>query len=288
MGEPIGHFCIMLKPWILRSWKWVGGVAILGAVIAMGAYQHCAREKYEAKREEGCIALAISPEEKHICAQQAQSRKDYAQWWYVLVTWPEGITTWAIIVTGFFIGWQSHETRKSAEAASKQAQIANSQFVASFRPRVHVRFIKHSVEGDSLEEIDKGAYISMVIVNIGDTSDHIKPWKFAFIQKHRFEGGRIQDRNIYPIEVADAVLAAGQPRHLEFKLPDGLRQYVFGRFNKPLEGEGRTRNVHPIVCGVITYTDDNGCERRTAFFREWDDASKNFKKSDDAEKEYED
>jgi hypothetical protein len=89
----------------------------------MAYEQHHAREKYQAQSEKDCIALAVSPEEKHSCEKEAQSRKDYAPWWNVLMAWPEGITTWAIIGTGFVIAWQSNETRRAASAALRSVGV---------------------------------------------------------------------------------------------------------------------------------------------------------------------
>lgn len=107
----------------MRKWKWpLFFVAVALAIIAVAREQHYAREKYEAQKQADCIELSISPTEKHDCAKDAQSRKDYAPWGYVLMAWPEGITTWAIIVTFVFIGWQADETRKAAEAALLNAQ----------------------------------------------------------------------------------------------------------------------------------------------------------------------
>jgi len=91
-------------------WKWLGSFLIVAlAVVAVTYEQHQTREKYQAQARADCIALAISAEDKRSCAEKAQSRKDYAPWVDELVTWPEGITTWAIIATGFVIAWQSCE-----------------------------------------------------------------------------------------------------------------------------------------------------------------------------------
>lgn len=109
--------------------KWLGSFAIVASAIVSVAYeQHYAREKYQAQSQADCIALAISPTEEHSCAKKAQNRKNYAPWRYELVTWPEGITTWAIILTGFAIAVQSWETRKAANAALLNAQaVINSE-----------------------------------------------------------------------------------------------------------------------------------------------------------------
>jgi len=123
--------------------KWLCCFAIVASAIVSVAYeQHYAREKYQAKSQADCILLSVSVEEKHSCAKDTQSRKDYAPWWYVLVAWPEGITTWAIIATGFVIAWQSNETRKAAKGALLNAQA----FINAERARI--LFETEAVLGD--------------------------------------------------------------------------------------------------------------------------------------------
>ena|ERR1035437_9997534 len=118
------------------KWKWTFFfVFIASAIVAVAYKQHYAREKYHAQGEADCIELSVSPEEKHACAKEAQSRKDYLPWWNVLVAWPEGITTWAILGTGFVIAWQSNETRKAAKAALLNAQA----FINAERPWILVK-----------------------------------------------------------------------------------------------------------------------------------------------------
>ena len=119
-------------------WKWLCSFIFIASTIVSVAYkQHYAREKYHAQAQADCIALAISTEEAHSCANEAQGRKYYAPWWYILVAWPEGITTWAIIATGFVVAWQSSETRKSAEATLQQVGIQRE----SIRPRLAIGFV---------------------------------------------------------------------------------------------------------------------------------------------------
>jgi hypothetical protein len=55
------------------------------------------------------------------CTDQAKSRNDQPQGWHKLVTWPEGIATWALIFTLAAIIWQAVETRRAVGAS------ANSQ-----------------------------------------------------------------------------------------------------------------------------------------------------------------
>lgn len=120
----------------MRKWKWPFLLVLFtGAIIAVAYEQHHASEKYQAQREADCIDLSVSPAEDDSCAKDAQNRKDYAPWWSVLVAWPEGITTWAIILTFAVIGWQADETRKAAEAGLLNAQA----LINSERPWVLVK-----------------------------------------------------------------------------------------------------------------------------------------------------
>jgi hypothetical protein len=148
--------------------KWLCGFAIIASAIVSVAYeQHHAREKYEAKREEACIALAITFEQKYSCAKEAQSRKDYTPWWNVLVAWPEGITTWAIIATGFAIAWQSSETRKSAQAAFLNTQA----LITSERPWLVAYFIR--TEETTVPD-DGIATFEWEVKNVGRTPAAVK------------------------------------------------------------------------------------------------------------------
>jgi len=112
-----------------RYWPWIIGILVaICTIVAVTGEEHYTRRKYEAKRQEDCAALAVSLEERHSCAKEAQDRHDYVPWFHELLAWPNGITTWAIIFTGFVIAWQSNETRTAAKAALTQSEIAmNSQ-----------------------------------------------------------------------------------------------------------------------------------------------------------------
>jgi hypothetical protein len=53
--------------------------------------------------------------------ENAKDAKWYPPRWYRLVTWPEGITTWALMLTLLAIAEQTKETAKAAKAAMKSA-----------------------------------------------------------------------------------------------------------------------------------------------------------------------
>jgi hypothetical protein len=129
---------------ILTFWRWIVGAAIgFGTIFFVTYKQHSAAEKYKHHREEYCAALVATAEQKKACIEERTTARDYLPWRYELIAWPEGITTWAIIATGFVIGWQSWETRKAAKAVEDQTRevaLQNSNLIAKERARVAIMF----------------------------------------------------------------------------------------------------------------------------------------------------
>lgn len=58
----------------------------------------------------------------------ALQKQEHPGWvppnWYHIFSWPEGVTTWAVILTLLAIAEQTSETRKAAEAAARQVDVA--------------------------------------------------------------------------------------------------------------------------------------------------------------------
>lgn len=104
----------------------IGGAAlVVGTIVLVARQQHTASEKYEAAREERCTrSFPLDPKKQDACKHERDSGQNYLPWGYILVAWPEGITVWAIIGTGFVIAWQSNETRRAANAAQTSADAA--------------------------------------------------------------------------------------------------------------------------------------------------------------------
>jgi hypothetical protein len=70
-----------------------------------------------------------------------QPRESKPQGWHKLVAWPEGVTTWAIMLTLGAIVWQAWETRKAANASKLAAEAARDSadaYVTSERPFVMI------------------------------------------------------------------------------------------------------------------------------------------------------
>jgi hypothetical protein len=99
-------------------WQWlVGLLAFMVLTVALFANQHRLLRAAEVNRQHECFTHSITAESMHKCVEEARGREDYLPWWYGLIAWPQGLETWAVILTLAAIAWQSNETRKSAVAA---------------------------------------------------------------------------------------------------------------------------------------------------------------------------
>ena len=167
----------------MRKWLAVFGIVTL-AIVSVAYEQHYARERYQAQSENDCVSLAVSTEEQHACAKEAQSRKDYAPWWYILVAWPDGITTWAIIATGFVIAWQSNETRKATDATKDQVKLTRETLVQTHRPKINVRtfYFRHFSDPQEPNGILAGSILmgQFYIVNLGGTERPSRRFSTSF------------------------------------------------------------------------------------------------------------
>ena len=270
-------------------WKWFCSFALIASAIVPMAYeQHHAREKYQIKSQADCVVLAVSIEEKHSCAKEAQSRKDYAPWWYVLVTWPEGITTWAIIATGCVIAWQSNETRRAAKATQEQAKIANATLVAQFRPRIVVRQMRLDPPSVTFyERRNDGKWkIIMQLANVGGTDATIMEGT-GYFQEY---WGNQPNKDLAPWWILGKPIRIlpGARSDIEYSLPAER----FSGFMRSLEfstaAKQRQPNRAPVFHGSIRYVDEIGITRETGFGRQWDVVNQRFVPIDDPTWEYQD
>lgn len=100
----------------------------IAAVLLVAHKQHRAAEEYGHHRADYCAGLVATPEQKKACEEEAKNARDYLPWGYELISWPDGITAWAIIFTGFFIASQSYETRRAANASAENVRIAEISY----------------------------------------------------------------------------------------------------------------------------------------------------------------
>jgi len=105
--------------------RWIlGMVLIAGAVVAVTYKDQQARVKYQRECQEHMASIAVPVGKYTSGGDECKDPKDYMPWWDILVAWPEGITTWAIILTLGAISWQAFEARKSTDVARDAVNAA--------------------------------------------------------------------------------------------------------------------------------------------------------------------
>lgn len=105
-------------------------------------------------------------------SKNAETGKPHPQWWYKLVSWPEGITAWLVLFTLYFVACQSWDTRKAASATEIAANAALKQadhMVASERAWLTAQVLDFAEPAQGSDLI----WISVPITNRGKTPARI-------------------------------------------------------------------------------------------------------------------
>lgn len=171
---------------------------------------------------------------------------------------------------------------ETAKAARDTAKTTYAAFVASHRPRMVLRSVYFDFPPDG-GEIAK-VPIKFIFVNIGDTE--------ATLLGFDVDWAETESRNILP----PPILYEDMPRHF-----DGGGEFKSGfqlvhLWESPLstvsiEAMSRPKANAFYVFGKITYLDNNGSQRTSAFCRWYDPKIRSFRKLDGSkymEYEYED
>lgn len=277
----LGYNFIMLK--LLRRidvgiLTWIVGCAVVGAAIVfMASKQHTAAAENEAAREKRCaVTFSSDPKKQDACEHERDSGLNYLSWWYVLFTWPDGITTWAIIGTGFVIGWQSWETRRSVQASREE-------FIATQRPKVSVRTFffsqPKSTFGDEPNGILAGSILTgqFYIVNLGGTRATVKEIHYEFYPSRTQKLPAKRPWEGKEGVKCEVVLEPGQSR-----------PQSFGRYEPLSSGEAFnlfSGQSFIYLMGFILYVDGLGIGRATRFCRLYDPNSDRFVAVNDVEYE---
>lgn len=126
---------LKIAAWVLMP------LVVIAGITFVASKQETAAKKYEAERESRCAATFPSPwetEQQDACKHERDSRSDYLAWGYELFTWPEGITTWAILLTLAGIFWQAKATADAARAAQESNRQNAEFFRTEKRPWVGI------------------------------------------------------------------------------------------------------------------------------------------------------
>jgi hypothetical protein len=172
MLKKLGQIRVGAIAWI------VGGCFVIGAIVFVASQQHAAAKKYETEREKRCTsAFPLNPEKQDACKHERDSGSDYLAWWYVLFTWPEGITVWALLLTLCVIMYQSYHTRRAAdgallnaEAALKQARFIEQQVALQRSQRRGVLEVScQPIEADTLAR--RQTWFLIGIINLTNSGE---------------------------------------------------------------------------------------------------------------------
>ena len=119
-------------------------VAMFAVVFALAVFvarqdERAAQERTQKSAQLGNATVSANPDEQHPKKHRKYRRN--APGWYSFFRWPNGTTTWAIILTLLAIAEQTSQTRKAAEATLSSAKATKdsvSAFVASQGPQIMV------------------------------------------------------------------------------------------------------------------------------------------------------
>ncbi len=216
--------------------------------------------------------------------------------WHKLLSWPEGITAWLLMLTLGGIIWQAWETRRSAEASALAAKVAKDGLIAVQRPKVVVKLVflfpgkLKDVGGTQILEDDHHWRIGCVVANLGGSKaeiiksnltiealgigsiDGLLPNLPPYGTDYSFEQFSIE-----PGERQEKIIVlARQPETARFKFL--WEQCIAGNHT----------DTSPLICfGFFSYRDLSGVDRRTGFGAQWNPKDMSFTRlTDKPEYEY--
>jgi hypothetical protein len=135
----------------ILAWKYiVAVVVILGFSVYVSHEDQKTRDQYEQKctpLNATAISLASHSEDCDIGADNAAR---HLPRWYRVFGWPEGITTWAILLTLLALAEQTSQTRIAAEAtrdAAKAALLNAEAVISAERGRLMMQIEKKPLQG---------------------------------------------------------------------------------------------------------------------------------------------
>jgi hypothetical protein len=100
--------------------------ALIVAILCMSRYEETRKENHQNNASYVNPAAKIMPNEPTESAKKADKTED-SRSWIETFTWPDGVTTWALLLTLLVIAWQSTETRAAARATEESVALIKSQ-----------------------------------------------------------------------------------------------------------------------------------------------------------------
>lgn len=221
-----------------KYWPLLVIIVILATIICMSRYADSAKHRYE---ETARHAKAASIAKGNDGSVSEDTYKPPV--WAKFVTWPEGVGTWAVILTLLAIAWQSVETLAAAKAT--EASVEAGKDTAKRQLRAYV-----GVKGARLFIRDDGSVETRVtFINCGQTP----AYDLCGVQYGRFDRRpfkkvpRPQPKDMVP--ASTGIVGAGQPYYFIGKSVDSGkgRELLLSDLTSPTYGF--------ILNGFYTYKD---------------------------------
>lgn len=240
------------------------------AIVPMPAQHQVGGKQPAQQRQRNSDQAADTTPHDDTASYYQQKASDTPQGWHKLVTWPEGITASAIVLTFAAIIWQAVETRRAV-------RVSRDAIILQYRPKVILRSL--GVYSPTSAELE----VKLTIRNSGATTANIQNSAF---QIQWIKNGQPEPRPDDKIKAFK--LKPGKSKTLRFMANEFAGAFgaeeIMHRANSRIR-----RDAVLLSCnGVIVYLDDIGTRRETGIARICDFATRQFIPVDDAEREYSD
>ena len=238
---------------------------ILGLSVSVSHQDQKTRDQYEQKCAQ-FNARAVAPaSHSEDCDKGAENAARHLPRWYRVFGWPEGITTWAILLTLLALAEQTGQTRKAAEGAQRAADAAFAQIElmkSKERSRLSISPLPLTAFGK-----DEPQEIGFLVTNFGGT--HATAVRIISNCEVNGFGGVPLDPQVVPRDgcILPDHLDGGKEGVSRIKVvrPDSPAKLTVPLFWFPsIENVGKIRNVYITVSGRVDYDDIFGAHY---FFR---------------------
>jgi hypothetical protein len=158
----------------IALWKYgMAVVIILGGCVYVSRQDQKTRDQYEQKCNQ-LNARVISPSGHYEdCDKGAENAAQHLPRWYRFFVWPEGTTTWAILLTLLVIADQTTQTRKAAEAALASANSAKTQ-IEVMRTQARHMESQTRILGDSVAETRRSVNVAVEQIEMAKNKERAR------------------------------------------------------------------------------------------------------------------
>jgi hypothetical protein len=228
---------------------------------------------------------SLIPAYAEICSKGAQAGKEHCAsynsalvvFWHVAKFFDEHNAAFGALATIVIAVFLVKVTNKQARLTQQTIDLARDEFIATHRPRVIVRFIATSFLDSGHRSID------VHVANIGAGPATIQELGCGLARRR---GNNWLTRGVTgdPEAINPVVLLKSGERYVFEK----AASIIYGDAEIFDEADVGNRAINTCAFGVIRYSDENGVERETGFFRIYDASSEKFIPSQDQGEEYQD